>query len=100
MVQFDLTDTALASADESACVPSEAELTVLTVALLLESQRAFCHSNGRELVLTASNIDAVADVLRSRLAPLHADLERTTDLRSRLRELIGIRIHLEQGERC
>lgn len=92
MIQYDLTDTPLAQRTERVEVPSEAELTAITVALALVSGCGLSDLAHRELVLSDENIGSVAGVLVGRLSSLVSDLRANGSVEARLSELRGLRI--------
>lgn len=93
MMQYDLTNTPLARADEPVCPPNEAELVSILVALMIVENCSYFETAQRQLVLTPRNRRAVADIVERRLAPLARDWGGRRRLRVRLRELVGLRIH-------
>lgn len=92
VVQYDLTNTALAAAPQRAALPSEAELTALTVAMLIATHSAFSELAGRELVLSDDMLEAVGGLFDGPLAALARDFGSTSDVRRRLREFVGLRV--------
>jgi hypothetical protein len=92
MIQYDLTDTPLAQRAERVEVPSEAELTAITVALALATGCGLRDLAHRELVLSDENISSVARILSGELAGLLCDLRANCSIEARLSELRGLRV--------
>lgn len=92
MLQYDLSRTRLASAEEPRPVPTEGELLALTVSLLLLDGCACADLAWRSLELTFINRDRVAVFIERRLQPLLRDFVNPFDIRGRLDELVGLRI--------
>lgn len=92
MIQYDLTNTALAHGLRPRRPPSEAELFALTLGLLLNARCGFAALSRQTLVLTASNYLRVAQLLEERAPALASELGDPRRLRRRLRELIGISV--------
>lgn len=92
MLQYDLSATRLFASDTSMKAPSEAEMFVITAALLLVYEAAYTDLQGGEVSLTAANVDAVADCIEQRLPEFARDFEVVTLLRKRLQHLVGLRI--------
>lgn len=92
MLQYDLTNTHLFESPTRAKLPSEAELFVVTAALLLVNEASYSQFEQKALALTAANVDAVAACIEKRLPEFARDLEIRATLRRRLADLIGIRI--------
>lgn len=90
MLEWDLSETVLASRDEHLRVPSEGEMLGLMVALMLVEDCAFCELEGRSLTLTPENRDCVARTIEDRLGTLARDLGNGTMLRQRLADLTGV----------
>lgn len=92
MLQYDLTHTQLFESPTRAKLPSDAELFVVTAALLLVNEAAYSQFERNAFALTATNVNAVATCIERRLPEFARDLESRTTLRRRLTDLIGIRI--------
>jgi len=92
MLQYDLTRTRLSEAPTRATLPSDAELFVVTAALLLVNDASYSEFNQNELTLTKANVDAVAACIEKRLPEFARDLQVRVTLRKRLADLVGIRI--------
>jgi len=92
MLQYDLTHTRLFESPSRDKLPSDAELFVVTAALLLVNEASYSQFEQKALALTAANADAVAACIEKRLPEFARDLEIRTTLRRRLTDLIGIRI--------
>lgn len=92
MLQWDLSDTPLARENSSVAVPSEGELLVLMVGLLLLEGLAYRDLRNRTLRLTHENIDGVAEVIEERLPTLCPDIGSGDRLRRRLEQFVGIKV--------
>lgn len=92
VLQWDLSDTPLARTDGHLRAPTEAELQVLLVALLLNEGIAYSDPATRTLVLTDHNRELIAQVIEWCLSPLARDIGHGACLRRRLSELVGIRV--------
>lgn len=92
MLQYDLTETKLFDTQAHTKAPSDAEMFVLTAALLLVYEAAYSDLRGGEVALTPANVDAVAECIEQRLPEFACDLEVITLLRKRLQDLVGLRI--------
>lgn len=92
MLQYDLTQTRFFDAPTRASLPSDAELFVVTTALLLLRKAAFSELGRSELCLAHANIGAVVACIEERLPELARDLQLNVPLRERLSDLVGIRI--------
>ena len=76
MLQYDLTHTRLFEAPTRATLPTEAELFVVTAALLLVNDTSYSAFDRDELNLTQLNVDAVAvSGLEHFRNPIAVDLE-------------------------
>lgn len=92
VVQYDLTDTAFATAPQGAAIPSEAELSALTMAMLVATHSAFSELADHELVLSDDMLVAVGGLLDGPLSALARDFGGSRDARMRLREFVGLRV--------
>jgi len=92
MLQYDLTHTQLFESPTRAKLPSDAELFVVTAALLLVNEASYSQFEQKALALTTANVDAVAACIEKRLPEFARDLEIRATLRRRLADLVGIRI--------
>ncbi len=92
MLQYDLTETKLFSSTSGLKAPTEAEMFVITAALLLVHEAAYSDLEGGEVALTHENADAVADCIEQRLPEFARDLQVVALLRKRLHHMIGMRI--------
>ncbi len=92
MLQYDLTHTRLFESPTRTNLPSDAELFVVTAALLLINEASYSRFEQEVLALTAANVDAVAACIEQRLPEFARDLEIRATLRRRLADLVGIRI--------
>ncbi len=89
---WDLTDTAIAQADEKVRVPSEGELMVLMAAMLLHQGRAFSDLADHQLVLTEASLEGIVQIIEHRLGSLARDIGTGKALRARLLELVGLKL--------
>ncbi len=92
MIQYDLTNTAMAHDVRPSRPPSEAELFALTLGLMLDANSGFAQLATAALVLTQGNCSRVAQLLEEHAPQLARELGDPREARRRLRELIGIRI--------
>lgn len=92
MLHFDMTQTRLFVHDAATPLPTDAELFTLTAALLLLCGKPFSDLSYDQLELHTQNIEDVAQCIEYRLAALTPDIGRGADLRTRLRQLAGLRI--------
>ena len=92
MIQYDLTNTALAHDASLSPPPSEVELFVLTLGLLLDADCGFAELASRILILTADNCERVAQLLEERVPNLARELGSAAELHRCLTKLVGIRI--------
>jgi|GEM_PF-3301185 len=92
MLQYDLSETKLFASNTALKAPSEAEMFVITAALLLIHEAAYSDLRGGEVALTAANVDAVAGCIEQRLPEFARDFEVVTLLRKRLQHLVGMRV--------
>ena len=76
MIQYDLTSTPLAKSCERIPVPSEGELTAVSLALMLAADCSWSELENRSLVLTERNQESVAELIEGRLTPLTRDIGR------------------------
>lgn len=97
MLQYDLTHTQLFDASTRAALPSEAEMFVMTIALLLVRDLAFNDLGPCELELRSEDLTAVAECIEYRVSPLGRDFGDPESLRNRLREFVGLRISQQAG---
>ncbi len=98
MMQFDLSNT-LVMQDSAIRPPSEAEMFVLTVALLLTKVAAYSDLTGVGLELTPESVREVAECVEYRTPAFTLDLGFGDVLRKRLSELVGFRISALRQER-
>ena len=92
MIQYDLTHTRLFEAPTRATLPSDAELFVVTAALLLVNDASYSEISRDDLALTKANVDAVTTCIEKRLPEFARELQVRATLRKRLADLVGIRI--------
>lgn len=96
MMQYDLTDTPLARATKPMRVPSEGELLVIVVGLLIAQRRTLTEmaEAGESLVLDEGMCDQLVGLLSQELSPLERELGIYEPPRARLAQLVGMRIAL------
>ena len=92
MLQYDFTDTSLFEKPSRATLPSEAEMFVVTAALLLINEATYSELEHGEVALSDSNLQAVAECIEIRLPEFVRDLERHSTLRKRLAQFGGMRV--------
>lgn len=92
MLQYDLSHTQLFEATSHDRLPSEAEMFVLTVALLLLRDTAYSCIEHEVLQLTKEDVPLLAQCIEYRLTPLVYDFGDPEQLRVRLRQFVGLRI--------
>jgi len=92
MLQYDFTATAIFEATCREELPTEAELFVLTVALLLTRDAAYRDLEQREIRLHPEDVAALAECIEYRLSPLACDFGDSNQLRRRLQRFVGLRI--------
>ena len=90
MLQYDLTNTKFGK--ESYRLPTEGELFVVTLALMVAEDCAFWELTERALTLTEESIEEIAEVIEQHCGPLARDIGNGTMLRARLAQLVGLRI--------
>lgn len=92
MITYDVTNTAIATSDKPIRLPSDGELFTITVALLMYSDRRFRDLDATSLELTQRSCCRVAQLIEERTPSLAREFGTPVGLRSRLRELIGLRV--------
>jgi hypothetical protein len=92
MLQYDLTGTRLFHALERADLPGEAEMFVITTALLLYHDASYGSLSQCTLVFDESDLAGVAECIEYRLPAFVPDLGEGTRLRERLQDFVGIAI--------
>jgi len=92
MLQYDLTQTALFESLSREELPTEAEMFVLTVALLLTHEASYFELAQTELRLADDDVTALAECIEYRLSPLARDFGDADRLRERLRRFVGLRV--------
>ena len=92
MLQYDLTQTALFESVSREELPTEAEMFVLTVALLLVRDAAYSELEESEMRVSDEGVAALAECIEYRLSPLARDFGDPDRLRDRLRLFVGLRI--------
>lgn len=92
MVVYDLTNTAVATADVLANPPTQPELLAITVALLSHENRSFSELVGTPLAITDRNRRRLAELIEERTPSLAREFGEPVRLRARLKQLVGLRI--------
>ena len=92
MLQYDLTETRLFDCVSREALPTEANMFVLTVALLLVREAAYTDLARTELCVCDEDVPALAECIEYRLSPLARDFGDPERLRNRLRDFVGLRI--------
>mgnify|MGYP001577515788 CR=1 FL=1 len=93
MLQWDLSDTPLAQRDSALKAPTEGELYVLLVGLLLARGLPFDSLRSCEIVFQPDEREKLAQVMEYRIPVLaHGVFGNGNELRQRLMELLGIRV--------
>ena len=92
MLQWDLSDTPLASSALPLAVPSEAELFALLVGLLVLEKLSYADLIYQPVAMTHDNIEAVARLMEERIPTLARDVGTGRGLRRRLAQLVGVRV--------
>jgi len=95
MLQYDLTGTQFFDAHSRVDLPGDAEMFVLTVALLLHHDAAYTSLTGQSIVFDAEDVSGVAECIEYRLPSFADDIGRALALRQRLRDFVGLRIGCE-----
>lgn len=93
MIQYDLTQTPLFNATTVVKAPNDAELFVVTAALLLVNEASYSELGRSEITLTSDNVESVADCIEKRLPEFARDVQVYATLRRRLADLVGMRIY-------
>ncbi|RJO66277.1 MAG: hypothetical protein C4523_13075 [Myxococcales bacterium] len=92
MLQYDLTQTALFESASREELPTEAEMFILTVSLLLVRDAAYSDLEEREMGVADEDVAALAECIEYRLSTLACDFGDPDRLRDRLRRFVGLRI--------
>jgi len=92
MLQYDLTQTGLFESVSREELPTEAEMFVLSVALLLTHEASYFELAHTELHLADDDVAVLAECIEYRLSPLARDFGDADRLRQRLRHFVGLRI--------
>lgn len=92
MLQYDLTGTRLFYAATRADVPGDAEMFVITAALLLYHDAPYSSLSRRALVFDESDLAGIAECIEYRLPAFVPDIGEGTRLRERLQDFVGIAI--------
>src|SRR5262249_9693999 len=92
VVQYDLSATRIARSNLPMRPPAEADLPAVFSGLMLRSTCVFGELRERPLVLTRKNYRDVAGVIAGAAPPLARDFGKPTQLRQRLRDLVGLAI--------
>jgi hypothetical protein len=97
MLQWDLSDTPLAQRETPGKVPTEGELLVLMVGLLMLEDVSYELLRRRELVFQKEDLGRLAEILEYRVPELAREFGDSECLRKRLAELTGIRMTRSVG---
>ena len=92
MFQYDLTGTRLFHATTRADLPSDAEMFVITAALLLYHDASYGSLSRCKIVFDESDLAGVAECVEYRLPAFVPDIGEATQLRERLRDFVGLSI--------
>ncbi len=92
MLQYDLTETRLFDCVSHEDLPSDADMFVLTVALLLVRDAAYTDLARSEMRVLEEDVPALAECIEYRLSSLSRDFSDPERLRNRLRNFVGLRI--------
>ncbi|MFO0838374.1 MAG: hypothetical protein U1D55_07570 [Phycisphaerae bacterium] len=95
MVVYDLTNTAVATADVSIRPPTQPELLAITVALLSYENRSFSELIDTPVAITDRNRRRLAELIEERTPSLAREFGNPTHLRARLKQLVGLQIFRE-----
>ncbi len=98
MLQYDFTQTALFDCASREELPTEAELFVLTVAMLLIRDIAYSDLARVELQFSRDDHTALVECIAYRLAPLLRDFKNLVGLQERLPLFVGLRIGTPSSE--
>ncbi len=91
-MQYDLTGTRLFHAATRADLPGDAEMFVITAALLLYHDASYNSLSRRALVFDEADLAGIAECIEYRLPAFVPDIGEGTQLRERLRAFVGITI--------
>lgn len=92
MLQYDMTNTRLLTADCASKFPTEAETLVITVGLLLVHEVPFSALRDSDLVFHPCDAETLALFIEGPLAALTPDFGTGKSLRDRLADFVGMRI--------
>ena len=90
MLYYDLTETTIFEAQSSKDFPTEAELFVLTVALLLSRGVSYGDLEKYDIQFRSEETGIIAGCIQLRLTPLVRDFGDSVHLRDRLNRLAGL----------
>jgi len=91
-LQWDLSDTPLFRCETRVNAPTEGELFVVLVALLLLKGMGYHELAQREIVFQPDQQQQFAEVFEYRIPELASEFGCAEALRARLSELVGIRV--------
>ena len=94
MLQYHFTSTRLFESESRNDLPSDAEMFVITAALLLVHDAAYADLACHDLQLSDEAVNALVECIEYRLHPLARDFGDTEHLRRRLQDFVGLRIGL------
>ncbi len=89
---YDLTGTQLFHAATRADLPGDAEIFVITAAMLLYHGTSYGSLSQRPLVFDEADLAGVAECIEYRLPAFVRDIGQGAHLRERLRDFVGITI--------
>ena len=92
MLQYDLTQTALFESVSREELPTEAEMFVLTAALLLVRDAAYSELEESEMRVADDDVATLVECIEYRLSALARDFSDPGRLRDRIRRFVGLRI--------
>lgn len=89
MLQYDLTDTQFFDAATRADLPGDAEMFVVTAALLLYQDASYGSLSRHPLMFDEADLAGVAECIEYRLPAFIPDIGEGTQLRERLGDFVG-----------
>jgi len=92
MLQYDLTSTRLFESISIETIPTEAEVSALTVALLVIRGAAYSDLSACDFVIRMNEVEELALCIEVQLAAFTRDLGCGNQLRDRIRDFVGLRI--------
>lgn len=92
MLEYDLNGTAIFKSDSAAVVPTEAEMFVITLALLLVHKVAYSEMASQTLEFEEGELERVAVCIEEKVPLFTRDMGLGQELRQRLSDFVGLRI--------